>query len=163
LYTTIRIQENSEFASGDTINIAAGRGPVFTLVSAVAAGPPVLISIQGLTISHGNHSGGTGAGGGVQVNLALQKSYVIQNNPAGISGNVVLSLSGSTIKDNVGHDICLPDNCGRLRDTSDPPFVLPQNEDLFLTKRFPQRIGDVCDLPCRALVVDVNQKHGLGS
>jgi hypothetical protein len=73
---------------------AAGRGPVFTLGSGVAGDAPQQIQIIGLTISGGNHAGGTGEGGGVQVRagayLMLGNCQVTQNiadRGAGVSIN----------------------------------------------------------------------------
>ena len=70
-------------SAGSTFVYAAGRGPVFTLGSGAPADPAVLITIRGLTISHGNHLGGTGVGGGVQVRagayLHLENSNVTEN------------------------------------------------------------------------------------
>ena len=69
--------------SGVTEVYAAGRGPVFTLGSGVAGATPELIEIHKLVIAHGNHTGGTGVGGGVQVRagayLHLYDSMVTQN------------------------------------------------------------------------------------
>src|SRR5256885_1633039 len=70
-------------SAGSTFVYAAGRGPVFTLGSGLPADPALLITIRGVTISHGNHTGGTGVGGGVQVRagayLHLEKSTVTEN------------------------------------------------------------------------------------
>ena len=47
---------------------AAGRGPVFTLGSGVAGDPETKwLFMSGMIISGGNHMGGTGVGGGIQV------------------------------------------------------------------------------------------------
>jgi hypothetical protein len=70
-------------SAGSTLVYAAARGPVFTLGSGVAGAPAALIAISGLTITHGNHTGGTGVGGGVQVRagayLHLENSTVTEN------------------------------------------------------------------------------------
>jgi hypothetical protein len=62
---------------------AAGRGPVFTLGTGSAGATPELIVINNLTITGGNHTGGTGAGGGVQVRagayLTMDSSIIAQN------------------------------------------------------------------------------------
>jgi hypothetical protein len=69
--------------AGSTFVYAAGRGPVFTLGSAVPSDLALLVTIRGVTISHGNHTGGTGVGGGVQVRagayLHLENSTVTEN------------------------------------------------------------------------------------
>ena len=63
--------------------IAAGRGPVFTLGEGVAGSPAQLIEMHNLTIAGGNHTGGTGAGGGLQVRggayIDLNDSVITQN------------------------------------------------------------------------------------
>jgi hypothetical protein len=70
-------------SAGSTFVYAAGRGPVFTLGSGTPADPSVLIVIRGITIAHGNHTGGTGVGGGVQVRagayLHLENSTLTEN------------------------------------------------------------------------------------
>jgi hypothetical protein len=74
-------------AAGGTLGVSEAygrdRGPVFTLGSGVAGATPELIEIHNLVISHGNHTGGTGVGGGVQVRagayLHLYESTVTQN------------------------------------------------------------------------------------
>jgi hypothetical protein len=69
--------------SGLTEVHAVGAHPVFTLGSGVAGATPELIEIHNLVISGGNHTGGTGVGGGVQVRagayLHLYDSAVTQN------------------------------------------------------------------------------------
>jgi len=69
--------------SGITEVDAAGRGPVFTLGTAVAGGTDYLIEIHNLTIARGNHITGTLVGGGVQVRkgsyLHLYNSTITQN------------------------------------------------------------------------------------
>lgn len=111
-HTTIQAAVN-DAASGDSISIAAGRylenvtiedksltlqggvgvgvtevdaagaGPVFTLGSGVAGAAPELIEMHNLVIAQGNHTGGTGVGGGVQVRagayLHIYDSTVMQN------------------------------------------------------------------------------------
>jgi len=77
-------------SAASTLVYAANRGPVFTLGSAVAGDPPLLITIQGLTISHGTHTGGTGVGGGVQVRagsyLHIENSTIVGNFAASGAG-----------------------------------------------------------------------------
>jgi Right handed beta helix region len=101
-------------ANGITEVSAAGRGPVFTLGSGVAGDPNLLIEIHNLTISHGNHTGGTGVGGGVQVRagayLHLLNSIVTQNDATSAGGIGVNSpgapqttISGCLIDDNVAN------------------------------------------------------------
>jgi hypothetical protein len=99
-------------ASGITRVSAVGRGPVFTLGSGVAGDVNRLIEIRNLTISNGNHTGGTGVGGGIQVRagayLHVFDSIVMQNTAssgAGIGinspGAPTTTLSGCLIDDNV--------------------------------------------------------------
>jgi len=70
-------------ANGVTEVYAAKPSPVFTLGSGVAGATPELIEMHNLVIAHGNHAGGTGVGGGVQVRagayLHLYDSVVTQN------------------------------------------------------------------------------------
>jgi hypothetical protein len=70
-------------SAGSTFVYASGTGPVFTLGSAVVGDPNALITIRGLTISNGNHYGGSGVGGGVQVRvgayLHIQDSTITEN------------------------------------------------------------------------------------
>lgn len=98
-------------SAGSTFVYAAGRGPVFTLGSAAPADPALLITIRGITISHGNHLGGTGVGGGVQVRagsyLHLENSTVTENTAisgAGVGvdspGAPVTTISGCLIDGN---------------------------------------------------------------
>jgi hypothetical protein len=128
-HTTIQTAVN-DAVSGDTINIAAGRytenvaiagkaltlvgqsagstlvygstatSPVFTLGSAVATDTPLLITIQGLTISHGSHTGGTGVGGGVQVRsgsyLHIANSTITENN-AITGGGIGINSPGAPV------------------------------------------------------------------
>jgi len=86
--------EGSDLLNGVTEVSAAGRGPVFTLGSAVNGAVPQLVQLINLTISGGNHFGGTGQGGGVQVRagayLKLANSIVTRNlatSGAGVSIN----------------------------------------------------------------------------
>jgi hypothetical protein len=85
---------------------------VFTLGSGVAGEVNRLIEIRNLTISNGNHTGGTGVGGGIQVRagsyLHVFDSIVMQNTAssgAGIGinspGAPTTTLSGCLIDDNV--------------------------------------------------------------
>jgi hypothetical protein len=100
---------------------ATSRGPVFTLGSGTSGDTPQLIEMHNLTIAHGNHTGGTGQGGGIQVRagayLHLYDSTVTQNyalSAAGISvnnpGAPASVISGCLIEDNQtpinvkGHD-----------------------------------------------------------
>jgi hypothetical protein len=69
---------------------AAGRGPVFTLGSGVSGSPNLLVEIDNLTISHGNHTGGTGVGGGIQVRAG---SYLHLFNSV-VTGNFATSGAG---------------------------------------------------------------------
>lgn len=77
---------------------AAGRGPVFTLGTGVAGATPESIVINNLTITGGNHTGGTGAGGGVQVRAGAyltMDSSVITQNVATKGGGVAVDSPGS--------------------------------------------------------------------
>jgi len=77
---------------------AAGRGPVFTLGTGVAGATPESIVINSLTITGGNHTGGTGAGGGVQVRSGAyltMDSSVITQNVATKGGGVAIDAPGS--------------------------------------------------------------------
>ena len=80
----LTLQGDLGSTSGVTEVLAAGAGPVFTLGSGVAGSTPELIVIRNLVISQGNHTGGTGVGGGVQVragaSLHLYDSTVRKNN-----------------------------------------------------------------------------------
>jgi hypothetical protein len=102
-------------AAGGTDGVSevngAARGPVFTLGSGVTGDTPHLIEIHNLTISQGNHTSGTGQGGGVQVRagayLHLYNSTVTQNyalSAAGVSVNTpgapVTLISGCIIDSN---------------------------------------------------------------
>jgi fibronectin-binding autotransporter adhesin len=110
-------QANGGVLAGPTIVDGAGRGPVFTLGSAVAGAKPELTTIEGLTITGGMHRNGTGDGGGVQVRagayLHLSDSVIVQNvasTGAGISVNtpnapattITNTLIGDNIADNGG-------------------------------------------------------------
>jgi len=85
----------SDETIGEVVEVyAAGRGPVFTLGSGIAGDTPQEIDIIGLTVSGGNHAGGTGEGGGIQVRagayLKLGNCLVTQNiadRGAGVSIN----------------------------------------------------------------------------
>jgi hypothetical protein len=97
--------------SGVTEVFAAGQGPVFALGSGIAGTTPELIEMHNLVIAQGNHFGGTGVGGGVQVRagayLHLYDSTVTQNlalNGGGIGvnspGAPPTLISGCLIDDN---------------------------------------------------------------
>jgi hypothetical protein len=98
-------------AAGVSEVYAAGQGPVFTLGTGVAGATPELIEIHNLVIAHGNHAGGTGLGGGIQVRagayLHLYDSTVTQNQALQGGGVGVNSpgapqtlISGSLLDDN---------------------------------------------------------------
>jgi hypothetical protein len=69
--------------SGVTEVHATGRGPVFTLGSGAAGATSERIEIHNLVVSGGNHTGGTGIGGGIQIRagsyLKLYDSTVTQS------------------------------------------------------------------------------------
>lgn len=85
-------------SNGTSEVIAAGRGPVFVLGSGISHSMSHLITIQGFTIAHGTHPGGTGVGGGVQVRegayLHLLSSTVIQSS-ARMGGGVGVNSLGA--------------------------------------------------------------------
>jgi hypothetical protein len=98
--------------NGTTKIFATGRGPVFTLGSGVAGDVNRLIEIHNLVIANGNHMGGTGVGGGIQVRagayLHVFDSIVSQNTAtsgAGIGinspGAPTTTISRCLIDDNV--------------------------------------------------------------
>jgi predicted outer membrane repeat protein len=77
--------------SGVTEVDAAGRGPVFVLGSGVAGATPELIEIHNLVIAQGNHTGGTGVGGGVQVRAGAYLHIfdsTISRNIASVGGGI---------------------------------------------------------------------------
>jgi hypothetical protein len=90
--------QGSEASNGITEVSAAGRGPVFTLGSAINGAAAELVQLVNLTISGGNHFGGTGEGGGVQVRagayLQLTSSIITQNR-ATKGGGVSIDSPGS--------------------------------------------------------------------
>jgi len=96
---------------GATMVMAAGRGPVFTLGSGVAGDPAKQMLLVALTISGGNHNGGTGVGGGVQVRSGAWLRLVgctVRGNYATFGGGVGINspgappsaITGSLITDN---------------------------------------------------------------
>ena len=96
---------------GATMVMAAGRGPVFTLGSGVAGDPAKQMLLVALTISGGNHNGGSGVGGGVQVRAGawlrlvgctVRGNYSIFGGGVGIDspGAPASAISGSLIPDN---------------------------------------------------------------
>jgi hypothetical protein len=72
--------------------------PVFALGSGVTGDTPQLITIQGLTIAHGMHPGGSGVGGGVQVRagayLHLSNS-IVAGNSAITGGGIGVNTPGA--------------------------------------------------------------------
>jgi len=97
---------------GAIMVMAAGRGPVFTLGSGVAGDPAKQMLLVGLTISGGNHNGGTGVGGGVQVRAGAWLRLVsctVRGNYATLGGGVGINSPGapaSSISDSliIGND-----------------------------------------------------------
>ena len=98
--------------NGETLVLAAGRGPVFTLGSGTAGDANHLIILDGMVISGGNHNGGTGVGGGVQVRsgayvhllgCAVRGNYATFGGGVGINspGAPPSAISGGVIADNV--------------------------------------------------------------
>jgi len=97
--------------SGETLVLAAGRGPVFTLGSGVAGDTNHVALLFGMTISGGNHNGGTGVGGGVQVrsgaylrmvNCVVRDSYATFGGGVGVDspGAPTSTIVNSLITDN---------------------------------------------------------------
>jgi hypothetical protein len=83
---------------GAIMVMAAGRGPVFTLGSGVAGEPAKQMTLVGLTISGGNHNGGTGVGGGVQVRAGAWLRLVsctVRGNYATSGGGVGINSPGA--------------------------------------------------------------------
>jgi hypothetical protein len=83
---------------GATVVVAAGRGPVFTLGSGVAGDPAKQMLLVSLTISGGNHTGGSGVGGGVQVRSGAWLRLVgctVRGNYANSGGGVGINSPGS--------------------------------------------------------------------
>jgi hypothetical protein len=98
-------------ANGETLVSAAGRGPVFTLGSGAAGDTNQLISISGITVSGGNHLGGTGVGGGIQVragaylhlsNTIVTQNYAVYGGGIGVDspGAPPTTLSNCLVSDN---------------------------------------------------------------
>jgi hypothetical protein len=85
-------------SAASTIVAAAGRGPVFTLGSGTAGATPLLVTLQGLTITGGSHLSGTGVGGGVQVRsgsyLSIMDSTIAENH-ASTGGGIGVDSPGS--------------------------------------------------------------------
>jgi len=84
--------------NGTTLVAAAGRGPVFTLGSGVAGDPNKVVVMTNLVISGGNHSGGTGVGGGIQVRAGayLQiSSCTVTGNFATFGGGIGINSPGA--------------------------------------------------------------------
>jgi hypothetical protein len=99
--------------SGETLVLAAGRGPVFTLGSGVAGDIARAVLLDGMIISGGNHNGGTAVGGGVQVRSG---SYLPAPGPQGkgSAGGGVFVGSGSS----------LPSTRPRSREISATPTIV---------------------------------------
>jgi hypothetical protein len=72
--------------------------PVFALGSGLPGDTPQLITMQGLTISHGMHPGGSGVGGGVQIRagayLHLSNS-IVAGNAAITGGGIGVNTPGA--------------------------------------------------------------------
>jgi hypothetical protein len=94
----LTLQGSTGGTGGVTEVYAAGRGPVFTLGSGVPGATPELIEIHNLVIGGGNHFGGSGVGGGVQVRagayLHLYDSTLLKNK-ATSGGGVGVSTEGA--------------------------------------------------------------------
>jgi hypothetical protein len=83
---------------GATMVLAAGRGPVFTLGSGVAGDPAKQMLLVALTISGGNHNGGSGVGGGVQVRAGAwlrMTGCTVRGNYATFGGGVGIDSPGA--------------------------------------------------------------------
>jgi hypothetical protein len=98
-------------ANGTTEVYAAGQGPVLALGSGVAGATPELIEIHNLVIAQGNHTGGTGVGGGIQVRAGaylhlydstLTQNLAVQGGGLGVNspGAPQTVISGCLIDDN---------------------------------------------------------------
>ena len=84
--------------NGGTLVVAAGRGPVFTLGSGVTGDPNKVVVMTGMIISGGNHMGGTGVGGGIQVRAGayLQLSgCTVTGNYATFGGGIGINNPGA--------------------------------------------------------------------
>jgi hypothetical protein len=84
--------------NGETLVLAAGRGPVFTLGSGVAADTNHVVLLDGLVISGGNHNGGSGVGGGVQVRSGAylrMVSCTVRGSYATFGGGIGVSSPGA--------------------------------------------------------------------
>jgi Right handed beta helix region len=105
--------------SGETLVLAAGRGPVFTLGSGVAGDTARVVLLDGMTISGGNHNGGTGVGGGVQVrsgSYLRMVNCVVRNSYAFFGGGIGVSSPGaptSTIVNSLISDNTAPGPLGK--------------------------------------------------
>jgi predicted outer membrane repeat protein len=95
---------------------AAGRGPVSVLGSGVAGAIPELIEIHNLVIAQGNHTGGTGVGGGVQVRAGAYLHIfdsTISRNISSVGGGIGVSTPNApqtTITNClVSENLALPD------------------------------------------------------
>jgi hypothetical protein len=108
---SLTLQGVADGTGGVSEVYATSRGPVFTLGSGTSGDTPRLIEMHNLTIAHGNHTGGTGQGGGIQVRagayLHLYDSTITHNFAtlaAGISINTpgapASLISGCVIEDN---------------------------------------------------------------
>ena len=99
-------------ANGETlVSGQGGRGPVFTLGSGTAGATNQLITISGVTVSNGNHLGGTAVGGGIQVRAGaylhlldstVTQSYAITGGGIGINspGAPTTTITNCAITDN---------------------------------------------------------------
>jgi hypothetical protein len=84
--------------SGETLVLAAGRGPVFTLGSGVAGETAHVVLLVGMSISGGNHNGGTRVGGGVQVrsgSYLRMVSCVVRDSYATFGGGIGVNSPGA--------------------------------------------------------------------
>jgi fibronectin-binding autotransporter adhesin len=104
--------------SGVTEVHAAGRGPVFTLGTGATGATPELIEVHNLVVSGGNHTGGSGIGGGIQVRagsyLKLYDSTVTQS--------VAVSGGGIGI-DSPGAPQTLLSNCQIVANTATATYT----------------------------------------
>lgn len=103
---------------GVTEVYAGGRGPVFTLGTGSAGATAELIEMHHLVVSGGNHAGGTGVGGGIQVRagsyLKLYDSTVTQS----------LAVRGGGIAiDSPGAPQSLLSNCRIVNNTANGTYT----------------------------------------
>ena len=94
--------QGSDVLAGVTEVAAAGRGPVFTLGSAVSGATAQAVSLTNLTISGGSHFGGTGEGGGIQVRAGaflLLANSIVTGNLATRGAGVSINSPGSPISE----------------------------------------------------------------